>query len=388
MGDVKRKIEAVMTAEGKSGQSALERILRAGSVLYGAGVRLKNTGYDKGLLAGKELPCRIISIGNIVAGGTGKTPMTIYLATMLRQMGHRVVILSRGYGGRAEKTGIVVSDGYEILCEPEVAGDEPFMMASKSRGVPVLVGGDRYKSGMRAISEFDPDTILLDDGFQHRRLRRHLDLVLVDAENMLGNGYLMPRGVLREPASALKRSGAIIFTRCKDGCEAPAQAMMARMASITAQNRIGLREKPVFRTDHAPFLSGIHDGAAPFPVAVLPENTGADFALLARSNVFVFSGIARNGDFLTVVEQHAGRIVGHRDFLDHHRYTDAECREIMAHAVSAGADFLATTEKDYVRIAGRMPGDRPIAVIGVNIVFKGADESRFVRFIRQTLTDA
>lgn len=155
--------------------------------------------------------------------------MTIYLATMLRQMGHRVVILSRGYGGRAEKTGIVVSDGYEILCEPEVAGDEPFMMASKSRGVPVLVGGDRYKSGMRAISEFDPDTILLDDGFQHRRLRRDLDLVLVDADNMLGNGYLMPRGVLREPASSLERGNAIIFTRCRDDCDAPVHAMMTRL---------------------------------------------------------------------------------------------------------------------------------------------------------------
>ena len=370
---IKEKIEHVMTADPAAGKGPVGALLRAGSLLYGAGVGLKNTGYDTGLLVARKLPCRIISIGNIVAGGTGKTPMTIYTASLLKQMGHRPVVLSRGYGGRAEKKGIVVSDGYEILCDPETAGDEPFMMASKIRGVPVLVGGDRYKSGMRAVLEFEPDVIVLDDGFQHRRLHRDLDLVLVDAARMFGNGCLLPRGMLREPISALGRSDAIVLTRCGIDCDTPAGLVPDFDA------------KPVFRTDHATFLSGVMDGTAPLPHYVPPENPESGFSRLADSRVFAFSGIARNQTFLDAVENKAKGIAGHRAFPDHHRYTDAEIGQIASDAASAGADVLVTTEKDYVRVAGRVPGDIPVAVIGVKIVFMENDASEFIDFIRQRL---
>ncbi len=372
-----------MTADANAEPSALGTLLRAGSALYGAGVRLKNAGYDSGFLTGKKLPCRVISIGNIVAGGTGKTPMTIYLSTMLKRMGHRPVVLSRGYGGLAEKKGIVVSDGYEILCGPEIAGDEPVMMAAQLRGVPVIVGGDRYKSGRRAVSEFDPDMIVLDDGFQHRRLRRNLDLVLLDARNLFGNGHLIPRGMLREHVSALRRSSAIVFTRCGTGCDAAVNAMGHQRVNVLPEDPAGFRGKPIFRTDHAPFLSGIYDGAAPLPQDILPETAESGFSPLEQANVFVFSGIAGNRDFLAVVENNAARVVGHEAFPDHHSYTDAEIRGIVDRAASEGADFLVTTEKDYVRIAGKIPGDIPIAVIGVKIVFMNGDESLFARFIRQ-----
>lgn len=388
MDDVKRKIEAVMTADDKAEPSALGTLLRAGSALYGAGVRLKNAGYDSGFLTGKKLPCRVISIGNIVAGGTGKTPMTIYLSTMLKRMGHRPVVLSRGYGGLAEKKGIVVSDGYEILCGPEIAGDEPVMMAAQLRGVPVIVGGDRYKSGRRAISEFDPDIIVLDDGFQHRRLRRNLDLVLLDARNMFGNGHLMPRGMLREHVSALGRSSAIVFTRCGMGCDTAVNAMEHQRVNILPEDLSGFRGKPIFRTDHAPFLSGIYDGTAPLGQDILPETAEPDVSPLLQANVFVFSGIAKNHDFLAVAEKNAARVVGHEAFPDHHPYTDAEIRGIVDKAVSEEADFLVTTEKDYVRIAGKIPGDIPIAVIGVKIVFMNEQESLFARFIRQNLLNS
>lgn len=384
--DYRRKIEAIMNGDGFSGKTSLGAFLFAASMVYGAGVRLRNACYDSGLFHGKELPCRIVSIGNIVAGGTGKTPMTIAVADMLKHMGHRPVILSRGYGGHAEKTGIVVSDGYELLCGPAMAGDEPFMMASKSRGVPVLAGSDRYKSGMHAISEFDPDVILLDDGFQHRRLHRNLDLLLLDAGNMFGNGYLVPRGVLREPVTALKRSDAVIFTRCGSAPEIPDHAAMAgRLTRIAPQASEGLHEKPVFQSNHVPFLTGIREGHAPFPMGIPTTSAESDVSVLMGSNVFVFSGIARNRDFLTAVETHAGRVAGHMAFPDHHPYTDAECEEIMRRAVAAGADVLATTEKDYVRVAGKMPGDVPIAVVGVKIIFTGDDEAAFVRFIRERL---
>lgn len=370
---IKEKIEQVMTADPAAGKGPVGTFLRAGSLLYGAGVKLKNTGYDTGLLAARKLPCPVISIGNIVAGGTGKTPMTIHTASLLKQMGRRPVVLSRGYGGRAEKKGIVVSDGYELLCDPETAGDEPFMMASKIRGVPVLVGGDRYKSGMRAVLEFAPDVIVLDDAFQHRRLHRDLDLVLVDAARMFGNGCLLPRGMLREPISALGRSDAIVLTRCGADCDLP----VGLLPDFDA--------KPVFRTDHATFLSGVMDGAAPLPHYVPPENPESGFSRLADSRVFAFSGIARNQPFFDAVENKAKGIAGHRAFPDHHRYTDAEIGQIASDAASAGADLLVTTEKDYVRVAGRVPGDIPVAVIGVKIVFMENDASEFIDFIRQRL---
>lgn len=379
-----------MAAAADVNPSSLTAMLHAGAYLYGAGVKLKNAGYDAGVLAGRTLPCRVISIGNIVAGGTGKTPMTIHVVNRLKQMGRHPVVLSRGYGGKAEKKGIVVSDGYEIFSTPDIAGDEPFMMASKLRGVPVIVGGDRYKSGMRAVSEFDPDIIVLDDGFQHRRLQRNMDLVLVDADNMFGNGYLIPRGMLREQVSGLGRSGAIILTRCRDDCKSAVDAMRRQLVDILPRNRSEAENKPIFRTDHVSFLSGIHDGSAPLsadiPLHTVEADAEDDFSSITHAAVFVFSGIARNRDFLTVIENNGGHIVGHRAYPDHHQYTDTELGEIVGKAMSMGADFLVTTEKDYVRIAGKMPGGLPIAVIGVKIRFKGDDEAAFVRFIRRQLT--
>ncbi len=384
---LKRTIEAVMRGEAKTASPALYHALSAASVLYGSGVALRNAFYDTGVLGSVKLECRVVSVGNLTAGGTGKTPMTIHLAVLLRRMGYRPVVISRGYGGDAEKEGAVVSDGYELLCGSGVSGDEPFMMASGMRGVPVLVGGDRYKSGLRAVSEFDPDIILMDDGFQHRRLHRDLDIMLVDAATMFGNGWLLPRGVLREPLRSIGRADAVVLTRCAGDCNtsrAELQKMLSRPA-ITRREKRFSGGIPIFRARHEAYLSFTQDGRSPIADSIPEKTPEIGFSAISKARVFVFSGIAGNRSFKETVEEHAGIVTGSMFFPDHHRYSDEDLRRIAAAAASGKADFLATTEKDYVRVAGRMPADIPVCVIGVRIVFVGEDGQEFLRFLRHKL---
>ncbi len=376
-----------MRDEENTAPPALYCALSAASVLYGAGVALRNAFYDTGVLDSGKLDCRVVSVGNLTAGGTGKTPMTIHLAALLRRMGYRPVVISRGYGGNAEKEGAVVSDGYELLCGSDVSGDEPFMMASAMRGVPVLVGGDRYKSGLRAVSEFDPDIILMDDGFQHRRLHRDLDIVLVDAATMFGNGRLLPRGMLREPLRSIGRADAVVLTRCAGDCEpsrAELQQMLRRPAIVRRKKGFSGRI-PIFRARHEPYLSFIQNGKAPLSAIIQEQTPETGFSAISKTRLFVFSGIAGNHSFKETVEEYAGSVGGSMFFPDHHRYSDEDLRRIAAAAASGKADFLATTEKDYVKVAGRMPADIPVCVIGIRIVFVGEDEHDFLRFLRHNL---
>lgn len=372
---MQQRIESIMQADAVRGEAPLRALLHTASVLYGGAVKLRNTCYNAGIVKARQLPCRVISIGNIAAGGTGKTPMTIHLALQLRQMGYRPAVLSRGFRGKAENEGAVVSNGYNILCGPEDAGDEPFLIASKLKGIPVLVGGNRFLSGMRALTEFDPDIILLDDGFQHRRLHRDVDLVLLDAARSFGNGYLLPRGTLREPVSGLHRGDGFVLTRG------------GGKADVSELNRI-YPDKPVFRSDHEPYLAGIFDGRKPIAMAVSPDHQVTGWEAISKKRIFVFSGIARNSEFADMLAGKGVTVTGRAEFPDHHQYTEADLARIIDSAAATNAELLATTEKDYVRIAGRIPGHIPVAVIGVIIRFFENDESDFLQFIRRKLSMA
>jgi tetraacyldisaccharide 4'-kinase len=169
MNPLTKKIHTLMHTDPSGRPSYLELFMFGLSIIYGAVLKIRASGYKRGLLRSKKLPCKVISVGNITAGGTGKTPMTVFLARRIHQMGYRAAVISRGYRGRAEKSGGIVSNGREIFMGPQLAGDEPFMMATrlKTIEVPVLVGQDRYRSGLLALDKFNPDVIVLDDGFQH-----------------------------------------------------------------------------------------------------------------------------------------------------------------------------------------------------------------------------
>ncbi len=369
---IMEKIAAVMTDATTGRAGVLPGFLRLAAMLYGAAVRIRSIGYDNGFITSETLPCPVVSVGNITVGGTGKTPMTIYIAELARDLGYRTAILSRGYRGGAESSGGIVSDGKNLLMPPAMAGDEPFMMARRLTGIPVLVGADRRRMGRAAINAFSPDLIVLDDGFQHRRLNRDLDLVLVDDRRFFGNGHLLPRGLLREPASALRRAHAVILTRC----DLPRSVNFRRIAAMVPG-------RPLFISRHSPYIDCVYNGqeAVPQTRCRFAED---DFSLLQNAGVFVFSGIAQNGEFLRMISENAESVPGCMSFPDHHPYTDAECEDIVRRAESLSADYLVTTEKDYIRIMGRLHTPIPLVVVGVRIEF-GPDADRFADFIRDRL---
>lgn len=371
----RQKIEQIMSGTDRTDESRLDRVLHAASKLYGVSVDLRGRLYDRGHLGISRLPCRVISVGNITVGGTGKTPMTISLTRMIQSIGKKVAVLSRGYKGTAEKTGTIVSDGERLLCGPTAAGDEPFMMAASLPGVPVLVGADRYAVGMQAVSDFSPDVIILDDAFQHRRLHRDLDLVMVDDHRFLGNMHLLPRGPLRESITGLNRADAFVLTRC--GKKSASLDRLREMAP----------EKPIFKTFHRPYLHGVFDGKAPQEATIHSVMDAADLHFLKTARVIGFSGIAQNEVFEKMIRSLSGEVTAFVSFSDHHAYTDADIDRIAAMAEEDSADYIVTTTKDFVRVAGRIPGSVRLAVIGVEIGFLENDESFFSALIQEKCMD-
>ena len=187
-------------------------ILSALSLLYCCALYARKAWYRLPWSGKKTLPCTVISVGNITLGGTGKTPTVIDIAGLIFRKGKRPVVISRGYGRQDESLISIVSDGQMVQHDPERNGDEPVLIADRLTGVPVVVGADRYQASLAALRQFHPDVVILDDGFQHIRLQRTMDIVLVDAAEPFGNGKLFPAGILREPLTALKRAHAVLIT--------------------------------------------------------------------------------------------------------------------------------------------------------------------------------
>ncbi|MDP2646166.1 MAG: tetraacyldisaccharide 4'-kinase [Desulfobacterales bacterium] len=370
---LRNKLQDVLLGDGPGGFSFFRSGLFLISQITGGAARLRAAAYEHRIFKPEKLACTVISVGNISVGGTGKTPMTIYLAGLLKDLGYAVAIISRGYKGGAEKRGGVVSDGLAIRMTPADAGDEPFLMAAQLRNVPVLVGKNRYASGRLALDRFKPDVILLDDAFQHLQLARDVNLVLMDYQRPYGNSHLFPRGSLREPITALARGDAFIFTRSVSGPPDPVKQLPRHC-----------RGKPVFNTSHIPYLSRRVGGPEDVPAEKARASAGSDFAFLKDRRVYAFSGIAKNRDFKATVESLSCCLRGFAEFSDHHNYTERDLGNIFAGAQRAGAEFLLTTDKDFVRIPPGVIWPVDLVVIGVKISFQ-EDEARFRDFIKQKL---
>ena len=355
---MRHKIQQVMNSDEAGGNSQLAAGLHLLSRLYGAAMRLRALGYQSGCLKTNNLPCKVISIGNLAVGGTGKTPMTLYLAEMLDRHGFKPVVISRGYKGEAEKRGGIVSDGRTFFMTAEKTGDEPLMMARRLQtiGVPVVVGRDRFQSGMLAFRTFRPDVILLDDAYQHLRLWRDLDLVLLDGTRPFGNTHLLPRGILREPVAALDRGDIFVLTRTdKDETDA-----IERLRHIVGN-------RPVYTASHHPFLSRWLPAGSRYRSLPVDERTSFDRQSLRGRRVFGFSGIAGNDGFRETLESLGCVLTGFIGFADHHRYSDDDVAILLHAAGRTGADVVCTTEKDYIRLARRMPWPVDLAVIGIKM---------------------
>ena len=315
----------------------------------------------------------MVSIGNLGVGGTGKTPLARYVAERLHDMGFPVVVVSRGYGGSAENSGGIVSDGKQVFMDADTAGDEPFMLATllQRYRIPVVVGSNRFQAGMLAVNAFNPAVVLLDDAFQHLKLKRDVDLVLLDRQQPFGNGHLLPRGPLREPPAALRRSDALITTGYTPPGEDPS-------AGLSLESTSPLRLScPVFQARYHSYLHGVFHPGSPsgHPLAKVGQRFKLD-----EKKVFGFSGIARNQAFEDTLRESGCRLVGFWGFPDHYRYSATDLLQIQEKASQAGAEWLSTTEKDHVRIAHRIELSIPLAVIGVGLDF-GDQAASFDRFL-------
>ena len=325
-----------------------------------------------------QLPCRVICVGNITVGGTGKTPMTIHLAQEVQQLGFKVAVVSRGYRGGAESQGGIVSDGNSILMGPQLAGDEPYLIACNLGKIPVIVGKNRFAAGTLAHEKFRSDVIVLDDGFQHLRLKRDIDLVLLDYTHPFGNSYLLPRGTLREPISSLTRSHACILTRRRTGPNAAAAASIEMIQKYAPPNLL-------FTSTHAAYYYKIKSGER------IPAKGGDERQPYPESDrtlkesVFGFSGIARNPDFQNTVRGLGFNAKGFLEYSDHHHYTEQDLIEIQSSAEISGARQLITTEKDLVRLSPSNPFPMDLVAVGVRASF-GDDRQAFLSFIKEQLS--
>jgi tetraacyldisaccharide 4'-kinase len=332
------------------------------SLIYSAVIRLRNLSYDHGLLKQKRLRCPVISVGNLTVGGTGKTPMVIELAGLFMGWGLKPAVLSRGYGGKSTKEVDVISDGRSILSGPDEGGDEPFLVARRLPAVPVLTGIRRAVTGEHALEHFGIDVVVLDDGFQHRSLRRDLDIVLLDGGHPLGNGHLIPRGPLREPFSSLKRADIIVLTRAGKSGKTPFESRLAEeLPSI-----------PVFKACHRPGRLTEGDG------------TSRPLSDLTGRKIYAFAGVARPDSFRESIESLQGVIVGFRAFPDHHLYTAEDIAEIEKEAGSLAADLILTTEKDGVKLAPCGKFANRIWILGIELDII-EEKERFVTLIRKKL---
>ncbi|MEA3279981.1 MAG: tetraacyldisaccharide 4'-kinase [Thermodesulfobacteriota bacterium] len=374
---IRTKIETIMTGSEKTKFFSVGSLLFALSLCYGYAVRLRENCYKKGILRSRKLPCKIISIGNITVGGTGKTPMTIKVAEIVKRLGCKVAVISRGYKGSAEKTGGVVSDGKTILMGPDKAGDEPFMIASKLKDIPVVVGQNRFEAGRLAIQEFDPDVIVLDDAFQHLGLKRDIDLVLLDCGHPFGNNHLLPRGTLREPASAMLRGDAFIITRSD-------YAGDTILSTFTDKLRNLAHGKPVFRSCHIPNIYKAEKEKNRSIHRRLQDLLIYNPEYLKKRKVVAFSGLAGNSDFRLTIKKLKCDLIDFLEFTDHHNYSDIDLNRIYKSYLESKADFLLTTEKDYVRIAHRITWPIDLVVVNIEVSF-GNDDEAFNAFIKKGL---
>jgi len=341
--------------------------LQVCSYLFSGIVQLRLWLYRHRIFRDQPLGCLVVVVGNLTVGGTGKTPIVEMFAKALRDRGRKVAILSRGYKSKApplwrkwwfwlnhteEPPPRVVSDGTHVLLDSELAGDEPFMLARNLPGVVVLVDKNRVKAGAYAIARFGCDTLVLDDGFQYLPLKGRLNLLLVDKTNPFGNGFLLPRGILREPVKHLQRASYVFLTKSKGHRDEELEAMIRRFNPGAE----------IIECAHKPqFLQRLGDGER------LP------LTALAGRKIGAFSGIAAPESFEAFLRETGAKLGYARRFLDHYRFTAEDLAEVFAEASAAGVTLMITTEKDAVRLAVAEKFPLPLYYLRLEIeILRGA----------------
>ncbi len=321
--------------------------------LYRTVIALRNFCYDHNIFKRTKLSTIVISIGNLSMGGTGKTPLTIFLANAMRDQDWKAAIVARGY--RREKSGlVVVSDGKQILAGIAEAGDEPLLMAQACEGIPVVVDRKKLNAARAAVARFAPDVILVDDGFQHRQLHRDVDIVMLDATTPLSNAWSLSGTMLREPGSALRRADFIIINESSQGDDLPSQPLFEQSRRYTGAAIFSGKLQATNWRELPPNKPG----------KILPLDFVKD------QPVLLVSGIAHPERFRRLVEAHGARVQGELAFGDHHRYDEKDVRLMVTAFKTCGARYVLTTAKDAVKLAMPRAAETALPVFMLEATFE------------------
>lgn len=347
------------------------------SLVYEQLVNIKLLFYKTGILGKEKLSCYVISLGNITVGGTGKTPTAQRLARDIRDMGYKVVILNRGYRSKWHGEIGIVSDGKNLHMDAAEAGDEAYMLAKHLPNVPVLIGAERAVTGKYAIEHFGAEVAILDDGYQHWQLIRDMDILLVDAVNVFGNGHLLPRGTLRESMSHISRADVCLITKV-DQAEAGAGEY--------------IRETVHKYNKDAKIVESIHQPRCFIPLAewfINLASEGVSVESISGKQILAVSAIGNPASFEQTLRDLGAEILESIRYPDHHEYTVREMHDVLEQADALGAESIVITEKDAVKIPAEFAKSNwniPIFVICVEVKFQtGAEE--FQEELRRRLSE-
>ncbi len=349
-------------------QKIIMVVLYLFSLIYAQLVNFKLAGYKIGLFQRKSLDCYVISLGNITVGGTGKTPTAQRLAREIHDMGYRVVILNRGYRAKWHGDVGIVSDGIRLHMDAAEAGDEAYMLAKHLPNVPVLIGAERVLTGRYAIEHFGAEVAILDDGYQHWQLKRDMDILLVDAVNVFGNGYILPRGTLRESICHISRADVCLMTKVDQAAEGSCEYIRSTVHKYNADARI-------VESIHQPRCF-IH--LSDWYVDIAGE--GIPVEEIVGKHIMAVSAIGNPASFEQTLSDLGAVIIESLRYPDHHDYTVREMQDVLQQAQAQGAEAIVITEKDAVKIpdeVARAAWEIPVYVICVEVMFQnGADEFR------------
>ncbi len=326
-------------------------VLRALSLVFRAAVAARNAAYRRGLLRRSHLPVKVISVGNISVGGTGKTPLVAHLVALSDEMGLRPCVLTRGYGRRGKEIALVSDPDGAV---PELIGDEPSLLAGKFPGLAISIGKDRFRAGSLAIDRVHPDVIILDDGFQYLKLYRDCDVVAVDASREIRDEMMIPAGTLREPPRNLRRADLICLTHLEICNNTERVISFIRRIAPRAQ------------------LAGCRH--VPLGFTLRPEGRGVPPAWISGERVVSLAGIAKPEYFEDMLLRLGTEIAGSFRYPDHHFYTLDDLREISSFMSRVGVEILVTTEKDVMRIPDEAFAGIRVAVLAVGLEFEFGGE--------------
>lgn len=338
--------------DGASGPLAAALALLSGA--YRLGLATRERVYAWGVLKTERLQCPVVSIGNITLGGSGKTPTVELAARSLLALGARPAVVSRGYGRRSRGVA-VIADRHGVKLDARAAGDEPLLLAERLSPVPVVVGENRFEAGRVAVERCGATVVLLDDGFQNRSVAKDLEIVVVNGRSPWGNGRLFPRGMLREPLSALARADLVVVTN-------PEGAAKLEAVSLVVRRHNG----------HAPVISGAYEVTDPLEARSGRRET---LATLMGRKVLAFCGLGSPRSFADTLTANGFRVMGLVEFPDHHWFEPVDLAGLASQARASGADALVTTEKDWMRLRGLALPPIPVWVLPVKLVLVPGQEA-------------